>query len=40
MEIKGKDQIDQVLFAFLVFENFAFPLKVRLLVKKMLSLLP
>lgn len=36
---KRKDQIGQVLFAFLIFENSAFPLKVRLVVKQMLSLL-
>lgn len=35
-----KDQIVQVLFAFLIFEKFAFPFKVKLVVGQLVSLLP
>lgn len=35
-----KDLIVQVLFAFLIFQKFAFPLKGKLVVKQLLSLSP
>lgn len=38
--IMRKDQIVQVLFTFLIFEKFFFPLKVKLVVKQLLSLSP
>lgn len=37
MENKRKDQRGQVWFALLILENFVFPLKIMLVVKKMFS---